>query len=251
MGYICSFFTSIPFKYWSRVHNHHHGHVGQLEHRDIGDINFLTVNEFREKSFFGRLRYRMFRHPVSLFAIIPVAYLTVSNRIPFFSFKGWGKIRRSQLFNNLFLILIYLLVAFLVGWKAFLLVHIPVLFIFGIIAFWFFYVQHQHESTYMQWKEDWDHLMASIKGSTFYHLPKPFQWLTGNIGFHHIHHLNSRIPNYLLEKCAKENPILQKFVSTINFRESLQCIFANLWDEEYQRMISFKEFYKLEKVRAS
>ncbi len=251
VGYICSFFTSIPYKYWSRVHNYHHGHVGQLEHRDVGDINFLTVEEFRRKSWWGRLGYRIFRHPIFLFGFVPVIYLAVSNRYPFFQFKGWGNILKSQLYNNLVLLAVYILLAILLGWKAFLLVQIPVLLSFGIIAFWFFYVQHQHEKTYMQWKDNWDHLLASIKGSTYYKLPKLFQWLTGNIGYHHIHHLNSKIPNYLLEKCAKENPILQKYVSTLTWRESLKCIFAILWDEERQKMISFREFYRMEKAVAS
>jgi len=247
-GYICSFFTSIPFRYWSRVHSHHHGHIGQLEHRDIGDINFLTVKEFRERGFWGRLGYRIFRHPLCLFGLIPIIYMAVSNRWPFFDFKGWRKIRISMIWNNVWMLLIYVLIAFVVGWKAFLAVQIPTIGIFAIIAFWFFYVQHQHEHTYMQWKENWDHLVASIKGSTYYKLPRLFQWLTGNIGFHHIHHLNSKIPNYQLEKCARENPILQKYVPTLTFRESLKCIFNNLWDEDLQRMISFREFYRMERV---
>lgn len=247
-GYVCSFFTSIPFKYWSRVHNHHHGHVGQLEHRDIGDINFLTVEEFRKRGFWGRIGYRIFRHPIFLFGLVPMIYVGISNRFPFFNFKGWKKIRIGMIWNNVWMLLVYCLVAFVVGWKAFLAVQIPIIGIFAIIAFWFFYVQHQHEHTYMQWKNNWDHLVASIRGSTYYKLPRVFQWLTGNIGFHHIHHLNSKIPNYKLETCARENPILQKYVPTITFTESLKCIFNNLWDEELQRMISFREFYRRERM---
>jgi omega-6 fatty acid desaturase (delta-12 desaturase) len=102
----------------------------------------------------------------------------------------------------------------------------------------------------MQWGDKWDYLMAAIKGSTYYKLPKIFHWLTGNIGYHHIHHLSSRIPNYNLPKCAKENPILQKYVQILTFRDSLKTMFNKLWDEEQQRMISFREFYALERQRA-
>ena len=130
----------------------------------------------------------------------------------------------------------------LLGWKEVLMVQGPVLLIFGSIAFWFFYVQHQHEDNYKEWKNKWDHLLASIRGSTYYKLPRLFQWLTGNIGFHHIHHLNSRIPNYHLEKCAKENPLLNKYATTLTFWQSLKCINHKLWDRHTQRMISFKEY---------
>ena len=116
---------------------------------------------------------------------------------------------------------------------------------FGIIAFWFFYVQHQHEINYKQWKNNWNFLLSAIKGSSFYKLPKIFQWLTGNIGIHHIHHLNSLIPNYNLNNCLIENPILTKYASIISFKDSLKMISNKLWDENQNKMISFTEFYKL------
>ena len=115
---------------------------------------------------------------------------------------------------------------------------------FSVIAFWFFYVQHQHEHSYKQMQKNWDFLLASIKGSSFYDLPRVWHWLTGNIGFHHIHHLSSHIPNYNLIPCAKENPILQKYTTSLGFFESFKCMTHKLWDEENQKMISFKEFYK-------
>jgi len=250
VGFSCSLFTTLPYKYWSRIHTFHHGHVGQLESRDIGDINFLTVDEFKTSPKWKRFAYRVFRSPIFLFILTPIIYITISNRYPFFHFKGWQKIRRSQILNNLILVLLYVLLGSLLGWREFLLVQLPVLFSFAIIAFWFFYVQHQHEETYMRWKNQWDYLMASIQGSTYYKLPRVIQWLTGNIGFHHIHHLNSKIPNYRLEECAMENPIFQKYVPTITFKDSLECIWNNLWDEQRQKMISFKEFYALERASA-
>lgn len=248
IGLVCSFFSSIPYEYWSRSHSFHHAHCGQLEVRDIGDINTLTVKEYKEMGFFKRLGYRIFRNPLVLFLFGPVYYLAVNVRFPLISLKGWKKIKWSQFYNNVYLILVYTLVAFIVGWKQFFLVHVPIVVIFAIIAIWFFYVQHQHEHTYKQWKENWEYLFSSIKGSTYYKLPKVFQWLTGNIGLHHIHHLSSKIPNYHLTRVQTENPILTQYVTTVGFWESLSFMFHHLWDEENQRMISFGKFYQMERA---
>ena len=129
-----------------------------------------------------------------------------------------------------------------------MIIQLFLIFAFGIIAFWFFYVQHQHEKSYKQLKENWDFLLSAIRGSSYYKLPKIFQWLTGNIGIHHIHHLNSLIPNYNLAKCLKEQPILTKYATTISFWESLNLIRYKLWDEEEEKMVSFKEASRLVKL---
>ncbi|NNE25985.1 MAG: fatty acid desaturase [Saprospiraceae bacterium] len=250
IGLICSFFSSIPYKYWAKVHNHHHGHTGQLEQRDIGDIDFLTVREYKNRTWFGRLKYRIFRMPIVLFFIAPFFYFTVSNRYPFMKFKGMKlKIKWSQVRNNVLLLAIYTGLALVLGWQKFLIIQLMLIAMFSVIAFWFFYVQHQHEEAYNQWRKNWDFLVASVRGATYYKLPKVFQWLTGNIGIHHIHHLSARIPNYNLEKCMKENPILTQYANILTFRESLKCMKYKLWDEHRQRMISWKEFYQLEKKK--
>ena len=245
IGFISSLFSTIPYRYWSRSHAAHHAHNGQLEHRGLGDIHFLTTEEFRNRSSWGKLRYRIFRSPIVQFLIAPIAYLAVSLRYPFVRLKGWKKIRWGYFINNLMVVILYGGLAIVLGWQKFLLVHIPILLFFGMIAFWFFYIQHQHEENYKKSKDTWDHLHASIIGSTYYKLPRVFQWLSGNIGFHHIHHLNSKIPNYNLEACAKENPELNQFVNVLTFRQSLKCINNKLWDEEKQRMVSFKEYNKM------
>ena len=247
IGFLCSFFSSIPFAYWARVHSYHHGHAGQLEHRNVGDIPLLTTNEYRQLNKWQQFGYRIFRNPLILFGVTPMVYLLVSNRFPFFNFKGWQKVRRAQVLNNVCLAGVYISLAYILGWKQFILVHLPIVFFFGMIAFWFFYVQHQYEKTYLHWENRWDYLSAAIQGSSYYKLPKVFQWLTGNIGFHHIHHLSALIPNYNLEQCARENPILQKYTTVITFKESLKTISNKLWDEHSQRMISFKEFYQEKK----
>ncbi|MEE9372594.1 MAG: fatty acid desaturase [Saprospiraceae bacterium] len=248
-GTICSLFSSLPFKYWAKVHNHHHGHTGQLEERNIGDINFLTVKEYASKGWMGKLGYRIFRLPLVTFVIAPIVYFTISNRLTIsFKDKPWKKIKRSQVFNNLLIIVVYSALGFLLGWKKFLFIQLITVFLFSVIAFWFFYVQHQHEDGYNRWKKDWSFVLSAIRGSSYYKLPKMWQWLTGNIGIHHIHHLSSLIPNYNLEKCMKENPILTKYVTHLTFSESLATIKNKLWSEDLQKMVSWKEYYKLKQL---
>lgn len=249
LGFICSLFTTFPYKYWARSHSFHHAHNGQLEDRDIGDINTLTVEEFKALSPLKRIGYRLYRHPLVLFIIGLGYYLAVPLRLPLINLEGWEKTKRQQLVNNIILVALYGGVFYLLG-MDFLYVQGPILAFFAIIALWFFYVQHQHEYTYKQWKKNWNYVISAIRGSSFYKLPKLMTWLTGNIGYHHLHHLNSRIPNYNLVKCYNENPILNKYVNTLTFKESLSCLTSHLWDEKNQRMISFRKFYKLEKANA-
>jgi len=249
VGYVCSVFSALPYKYWARVHNFHHANSGVLETIDIGDIPTLTVNEYRNLSRWGKIKYRIWRNPIITFFIAPVYYIGLSNRWPIFRFKNVKKEVINQIKNNILIIGVYVLLAYLLGWKQFLFVQLFLVFAFGIIAFWFFYIQHQHEHSYKQWKDNWNYVVSAIRGSTYYKLPKVFQWMTGNIGIHHIHHLSSLIPNYNLEKCMKENAILNKYVTVVTFWQSLKMISHKLWDEERQRMISFAEYYRIEKMR--
>lgn len=245
IGFVSSLFSTVPFTYWSRSHNIHHAHNGQLEYRGIGDIHFLTTDEYSKLSLWRKLSYRIFRSGFVQFVISPIAFLLVILRYPFVRQKGWKKIRWSFFSNNFIVIGAYTLLAIILGWQYLILVQVPVLLFFSVIAFWFFFIQHQHEENYKEWKDNWDHLLASIRGSTYYKLPRLFQWLSGNIGFHHIHHLNPRIPNYHLEACARENPLLNKYVNTLSFWQSLKCINYKLWDEQKKQMISFKEYHRM------
>lgn len=251
VGMSCSFFSAIPYRYWALNHNFHHVHSGQLETRDIGDVNTLTVNEYRALGYWGRLRYRLFRTPFVMFVLGPIYYIAFVNRLPFSKIDTMKRTLAKLISDNLLLAAGYLVLGFLIGWQKFILIQVPVIFFFGMIAIWFFYVQHQHEHAYKSWKDNWDYLLSAIKGSTFYKLPRPLNWLTGNIGYHHIHHLSSGIPNYNLRKCAEENPIFQKYVTKVTFWKSFNYVKHKLWDEESCRMISFSEFRKMEKLRAA
>ncbi|MFK7806295.1 MAG: fatty acid desaturase [Saprospiraceae bacterium] len=247
IGFICSFISLIPYQYWAKSHNFHHAHNGELEVRDIGDVDLLTVEEYRALPPGKRRKYRWYRTPIVMFLLGPLYYLFIHNRFPFIKLKGWARARKSLRISNVLLVLFYVGMCWLLGWQNFLLVQIPIVVLFAVIAIWFFYVQHQHEDAYKQWKENWEYLLSAIQGSTYYKLPRVFQWLTGNIGIHHIHHLSALIPNYNLEKCNRENPILEKYVTVLTFKDSLQCIWSKLWDEESQKMISFSEFNRRER----
>lgn len=245
IGEICSIISFMPYRYWAKSHNFHHGHNGILwEHRDIGDINLLTVNEFKNLSRFQKIRYGIFRSAPVLFLIGPAWYLLIQNRFPVIRLKGWEHAHKALLKHNLILAAFYVGLIWVLGFEAFLMVHLPILLFFAVIAVWFFYVQHQHETTYKQWKDKWEYIRAAVQGSTFYNLPKLMHWLTGNIGYHHIHHLNPLVPNYELARCHHENPVFDQVANKITFWQSLRCVFNKLWDEEQERMISFREYLR-------
>lgn len=247
IGHICSYFSTIPFKYWAKSHNVHHKVNGQLELRDIGDVPTFTVLEFKGFSKFQRLIYRIYRSPLVMFLLMPIYYLFVQIRLVKVKLPSFKKEKKALLLNNLLILAVFTILGFTLGWAAFLLVHLTILVLFSIVAMWFFYVQHQHEYGYKQWKKNWDYVTSALKGSTYYKIPRLFNWLTGHIGLHHIHHLNPAIPNYNLKKCIQENPWLNQFSTIISFKDSLKLASHKLWDETQQRMISFREFYDLDK----
>lgn len=247
VGWMSSVFSTLPFTYWATVHHHHHEHTGQLEERDIGDLDFMTVEEYTLASPFKRLGYRIFRHPIILFVFAPIVYFLFNNRWPlFFSFEKMTiQVRWSQVINNLLIIGVYALGALFLGWK-FLLIQGITLFFFAIIAIWFFYVQHAHEKTYQKWHKrgEWSPIPAALQGASRYDVGPIFHWLTGNIGYHHLHHLNSAIPSYNLIAADKATfPQIKHIVQNLSFQESLECMKNHLWDEQQQKYISFREFY--------
>lgn len=243
LGSVCSIFSLIPYEYRAKSHAFHHNHNGKLRpYRDIGDVMTYTVNEFKKMTKRWKMKYKLFRNPLIMFGLWPTRYVLLLNRIPTITLPGRTKARRSSLINNALLIALYGLVWLWIGRKALLMAHLPVIMTFATIAIWFFYVQHQHELTYKSWEDKRDYLTAAIKGSSFYDLPRFFHRLTGNIGYHHIHHLNASIPSYELARCFKEVPLLQELAQRLTFTQSLQALWCHLRDEEQQKMISFGEY---------
>jgi acyl-lipid omega-6 desaturase (Delta-12 desaturase) len=247
IGFICSGFSLIPYKYWARAHNFHHGHCGRLEEdiRDIGDMPLLTVDEYRTGSPLKKIGYRIFRMPVVLLTLGSVYYVFIHNRYSSIKQKGFEFAKKSVLLSNVYMIGFYVVGMLIFGAEVFLKIHLPIVLFFSVMAFFAFYIQHQHEHAYKKWKDEWDYVTAAIKGSTYWKLPTVFQWLTGNIGIHHIHHLSSLIPNYNLQKCKDENPILQEHVTTVSFFGSFKYFQNKLWDEYQDRMITFTEYRRL------
>lgn len=248
IGFVCSIFSAMPYKYWAECHSFHHNYNGKLETRDIGDINTLTVKEYMALNRWERFKYRVFRFPVVTFFIGPVFYLLYNMRYPLVTLTSRRKSHISVWWNNLVLVGVIITLCVLFNWKIILATYFAVLYPFSVIAIWFFYVQHQHEEGYKRWNNEWDHFVSAIKGSTYYKLPAVFNWLTGNIGIHHIHHLYASIPNYNLMKCIRQNPHFNKYTTVVTFWESLKYINHKLWDEDTQRMISFREYHRVYKV---
>lgn len=242
IGTICSFCTVIPYKYWAKSHDFHHAHNGQLETSDIGDVECLTTEQYAALDVKKKIRYRIYRNPFYLFTLGGFMYVTVFNRFAFLKTDYFEKVKNNVTINNILFLLVYVAMALILDWQKFFGVQLINLFFFGTYALWFFYIQHQYADIYKQSKENWSYLLSAIRGSTYYNIPKFFHWMTGNIGFHHIHHLCPSIPFYNLPKCSRENPIFQKYAISLSFTESIKCVYANLWDEEEQKMISFKEY---------
>jgi len=247
IGTICSVCTLIPYNYWARNHSFHHAHNGQLEYSDIGDIDCLSTEDYSKLNWKQKIYYRVYRNPLYLFTIGGFIYVVLYNRFAFLKTDYFKKARKSVTISNVAFVLIYAGLAYLLGPKRFLIVQFANLFFFGSYALWFFYIQHQYEHIYKSGKENWNYVLSAMKGSTYYKLNGLFHWLTGNIGYHHIHHLCPTIPNYNLPKCHKENPILEKHAQVLTFWQSLKTVNANLWDEQQQKMVSFSEYKRNKK----
>jgi acyl-lipid omega-6 desaturase (Delta-12 desaturase) len=230
-----------PYHRWHRDHKKHHETVGNLDNRGIGDVKTLTVDEYNNLSDWGRLRYRLYRHPLFLIAIAPLLLFLLQHRIPK-AYMNKSQHLYLQL-SNLAIAAAILLLIWLIGFKAFVLIQLPIIYIASVIGVWLFYVQHQFEDVIWVRSQDWDHKTLSLEGSSFFKLPRILQWFTGNIGFHHIHHLSPRIPNYKLPKCHYENEVFHS-IKPVTLRTSFKTARLKLWDEHKRRLITFSELRK-------
>jgi len=196
----------------------------------------------------NRLGYRLSRNPVILFGISPLVYFAILQRFTYNLPRSWNQERASVHWTNLVLFASVLAFGWFVGFRQFLLVHAPVAFLASSAGVWLFYVQHNFERTYWQRHNCWDFGTAGIAGSSYYHLPRGLQWLTANIGFHHIHHLDSRIPNYRLQECFDENSEFQR-VNRLTLWQSLSCVTLKLWDEDAGKMVGFRDLNNCKTAR--
>ena len=230
--------TLTPYHYWKKAHAVHHATSGNLVHRGFGDIDTLTVDEYLALSPWGRSKYRLSRHPVMLFGVGVVLHFFVRHRLPTIVPRTWTRARWSIFWTDVGLAGFIVGMGLLVGFRQFLLVHVPLMTLSCSMGVWLFYVQHQFEPTYWEHDEQWAYNDAALVGSSYYRLPRLLQWATGNIGLHHVHHLSARIPNYRLQEALESIPELRK-VTTLTLRESLRCVRLALWDERERKLVRF------------
>lgn len=230
--------TLTPYHYWKKAHAMHHATSGNLEHRGFGDIDTLTVDEYLALSPWGRFKYRLYRHPVILFGVGAILHFFVRHRLPTIVPRTWTRARWSIFWTDVALAGFIVGMGLLVGFRQFLLVHVPLMTLSCSMGVWLFYVQHQFEPTYWEHDEQWAYNDAALVGSSYYRLPRLLQWATGNIGLHHVHHLSARIPNYRLQEALESIPELRR-VTTLTLRESLRCVRLALWDERERKLVRF------------
>jgi acyl-lipid omega-6 desaturase (Delta-12 desaturase) len=235
-GFITGVLTFTPYYLWRWEHAVHHAGAGDLDRRGLGAVWTLTVQEYLEATRWKRFAYRLARNPVVLFGLSPLFLFAVIHRIP--PAKAGLRERHSVHWANLGILGVATALSLVFGIKTYLVLQLAVIAVAGSAGVWLFYVQHQYDGVYWQRHGEWDYVAAALQGSSFYKLPKVLQWFSGNIGFHHIHHLSARIPNYNLEKCHKAEPLFQQVPPLTLFR-SFKSFTYRLWDEQRHRLVGF------------
>ena len=239
VGWTTGLLTLTPFAQWRHGHALHHASSGDLARRGHGDVDTLTVREYDSLSRWGRFKYRLVRNPVVLFGVGPLHFM-IDNRIPRNGATLRDKTSRDVWTTNAALAAIIVVVGLWLGWRVLLLTYFPAMYLAAAGGILLFYVQHQFEDTYWKGHDEWDYATAAIRGSSYFRLPRPLAWFTGNIGLHHVHHLGPRIPNYRLQEVHDHNPMFHE-VTTLTLRTSLKTLRLALWDEEHEELVSFRQ----------
>ena len=240
IGRVIGVLTMTPYDHWRRSHAIHHASSGNLDRRGIGDVDTLTVREYRARSRWGRLRYRLYRHPAVMFGVGPFYLFLLKHRLPFgFMRRGWMP-WVSTMATNAGIAVAAGLAIWAAGIWPFVLVHLPIVVLAATAGVWLFYVQHQFEETRWARAGDWNVHDAALNGGSHYDLPAVLRWFTANIGVHHVHHLSSRIPYYRLPEVLRDHPELRE-VGRLTLLQSFRCVRLVLWDERSKRLVSFRD----------
>jgi len=235
VGIVTGLLAFTPYYRWKHQHAIHHATSGDLDRRGTGDVYTMTVDEYFASPWWKRFGYRVMRNPMAMLLIGPTIVFVIGERIP----PRIGKREIASVWwTNLALAVIIPVMGLTFGWKAYLITQLLVLFFGTSVGVWLFYVQHNFEGVYWERHNQWDYFKASLQGSSFYKLPVVLQWFTGNIGFHHIHHLGSRIPNYNLPKAYKENPVFH--IQPLTVLSSLKCLKWRIYDEANRRLAGWE-----------
>lgn len=237
LGAVLGVVTLFPFAYWQKTHALHHATSGNLDKRQLGDIRTLTVREYAAKSPWARFCYRFYRSMPVMLGLGPLCQFVFKHRLPLGTPWKWKRAWRSVALNDLALLAIIAVVGVKLGWTMLLAVHVPVVALAGALGVWLFYVQHCFDQVYWARGPVWSSRRAALEGSSFYDLPAVLRWITCNIGYHHVHHLAPRIPNYHLR--AAHEALVLPGVRRFDLRGSLACARMKLWDEDRACMVGF------------
>ncbi|HMD53095.1 MAG TPA: fatty acid desaturase, partial [Phycisphaerae bacterium] len=236
VGFLAGVLTFTPYYHWRWEHAIHHANAGDLDKRGTGDVWTMTVQEYLKSSRWKKFAYRLARNPFVLFVIAPLFVFVVRQRFP--SSKASRRERHSVYAMNAAILAMAVALSLVFGITSYVLIQLIIIMVAGGAGVWMFYVQHQFEGVYWERGEDWSFVAAALQGSSFYQLPRVLQWFSGNIGFHHIHHLSPRIPNYNLEKCHQADPLFQE-IKPIKLFPSLKSLTFRLWDEKRKKLVGY------------
>jgi acyl-lipid omega-6 desaturase (Delta-12 desaturase) len=238
VGSVLGVFVLSPFRRWRHDHAVHHATSGDLDRRGVGDVITLTITEYQARSPRGRLAYRLIRNPLVMFGLGPVIAMVIGPRLV--ARGARRRMRNSVLGTDVALVVLVGGLCWLIGWQAFLIVWAPAALLAGSVGIWLFYVQHQFEDAYWQSSADWNYADAALRGSSYLRLPPVLQFFTGNIGLHHVHHLNARIPNYNLPRAHNASPMFAA-VPTLSLWDGVRSVRLKLWDEQANRLVTFAQ----------
>jgi len=242
LGILCSLLTLTPYTFWRRQHARHHGSWNNLDRRADGGIDIysscMTVAEFRALGGWRRAAVRFMHHPIVANLMLPPFIFIFLYRTPFDAATGWRRERRTVYLTNIALAALFGGLGLAFGYRHVAAVHLPIMIFASIVGVWLFSVQHRFENALWAADSNWDFTSASLKSTSYLYLPRILQWFTGNIGFHHVHHINPRIPNYRLEACHNASDHFQA-VQILTLRTALKALQYTLWDKDVERLVSF------------
>ena len=238
VGVALALLVFTPFAEWRREHTGHHATGSDLDRRGIGDVPTLTVAEYQAKPWKGRLGYRLFRNPLVMFGLGPIWAMLLQPRLV--DRSASPRLKRSVWGTDLALVLIVGGLCWLIGWRDFLLVEAPLVPLAGGAGIWLFFVQHQFDDTWWKRSPEWNFIDAALRGSSYLKLPRVLQFFTGNIGLHHVHHLNPKVPNYNLQRAHDETPLFEN-VPKVSLWAGLRAVRLKLWDEDAGRLVTWAD----------